>query len=178
MLAFCVSPVILAVHLATLNFVNSVANPLPKGRGHEAQPYRPDAKESKADEQGTHEDVWDSGFPGFGVRVSDTGRRTFILAARYPGSSNPTRRALGVYDKISLEDAREKARAWHKLVAKGIDPESAEEVARQAALRTQGNTFQSVCEEFLSVTCPRPARREGRKGTFAASLSHAGLTDR
>src|SRR5262249_16053679 len=106
-------------------------------------------KSLKPTKQGTHEDVWDLGFPGFGVRVSDTGRRTFILAARYAGSTNPTRRALGVYDKISLEDAREKARTWLKLVAKGIDPESAEEAARQAALRTQENTFQSVCEEFF-----------------------------
>src|SRR5262245_48726273 len=83
------------------------------------------------------QEVWDLGFPGFGVRVSDTGRRTFILAARYPGSNNPTRRALGVYDKISLEEAREKARAWLKLIAKGVDPETAEEAARQAALRSR-----------------------------------------
>src|SRR5262245_6352261 len=118
-------------------------------------------KSLKPTKQGTHVDVWDLGFPGFGVRVSDTGRRTFILAARYPGSSNPTRRALGVYDKISLEDAREKARAWLKLVGKGIDPESAEEAARQTALRAQENTFQSVCEEFFKrhLSKTRQARR-------------------
>ncbi|HET7381368.1 MAG TPA: Arm DNA-binding domain-containing protein, partial [Pseudolabrys sp.] len=98
-------------------------------------------KSLKPTERGTHVDVWDAGFPGFGVRVSDTGRRTFVLMARYPGSKNPARRALGVYDKMSLEEAREKARGWLKLVAKGTDPESAEEAARQAALRKQENTF-------------------------------------
>jgi hypothetical protein len=97
---------------------------------------------------GTHTDVWDLGFPGFGVRVSDTGRRTFVLTARYPGSKNPTRRKLGVYDRVSLEEAREKARGWIKLIAKGIDPESAEEAARHAALR-QENTFLAVTEEFF-----------------------------
>jgi integrase len=110
---------------------------------------------------GTHADVWDAGFPGFGVRVSDTGRRTFVLMARYPGSKNPTRRALGVYDKVSLTDAREKARAWVKLIAKGIDPETAEEAARQAALRKQENTFLAVAEEFFKrhLSKTRQARR-------------------
>jgi Arm DNA-binding domain len=75
---------------------------------------------------GKHVDHWDVGFPGFGVRVSDTGRRTFVLAARYPGSENPTRRSLGIYDKMSLADAREKAREWLKLIARGVDPETAE----------------------------------------------------
>jgi integrase len=118
-------------------------------------------KSLKPTKQGTHVDVWDLGFPGFGVRVSDTGRRTFVLTARYPGSNNPTRRALGVYDKMSLEEAREKARAWLKLIARGIDPESAEETARQAALRKQENTFGAVCEEFFKrhLSKTRQARR-------------------
>ena len=94
-------------------------------------------------------DIWDTGFPGFGVRVSDTGRRTFVLTARYPGSKNPTRRALGVYDKISLEDARAKAREWLKLIARGVDPETAEENARQAELRKVENTFGVVAEEYI-----------------------------
>jgi hypothetical protein len=47
-------------------------------------------KSLKPTKAGTHADVWDSSFPGFGVRVSDTGRRTFVLTARYPGSKNPT----------------------------------------------------------------------------------------
>ena len=42
---------------------------------------------------GTRYDVMDTDVPGFGVRVSEIGQRTFILIARYPGSSNPTRRA-------------------------------------------------------------------------------------
>ena len=79
-------------------------------------------KSLKPTKPGTHTDVWDLGFPGFGARVSDTGRRTFVLTARYPGSKNPTRRKLGVYDQMSLEEAREKARGWIKLIAKGHRP--------------------------------------------------------
>lgn len=58
---------------------------------------------------GKRYDVMDTDVPGFGVRVSVTGQRTFVLIARYPGSSNPTRRALGEYPALSLEQARERA---------------------------------------------------------------------
>ena len=55
-------------------------------------------------------DVMDEHFPGFGVRVSETGRKTFILVGRYGGKKNPTRRALGRYGPLTLEAARRKAR--------------------------------------------------------------------
>jgi Arm DNA-binding domain len=69
-----------------------------------------------------HYDTWNAVVPGLGVRTSATGRRTFILMARYPGSRNPTRRALGVYGELTLEQAREKVRKWLELLRKGIDP--------------------------------------------------------
>ena len=37
-------------------------------------------------QSGKRYDVMDSDVPGFGVRVSETGQRTFVLVARYPGS--------------------------------------------------------------------------------------------
>src|SRR5262245_55082864 len=67
-------------------------------------------------------DTWDAVVPGLGVRTSASGRRTFVLMARYPGSSNPTRRALGVYGELSLEQAREKAREWLEQIRRNIDP--------------------------------------------------------
>src|SRR6516164_8208202 len=66
-------------------------------------------------------DRMDSQVPGFGVRVSEKGRRTFILVTRYPGSRNPTRRAIGEYDAISLADARETARDWLAMIRRGVD---------------------------------------------------------
>ena len=43
--------------------------------------------------KGTTYDQMDSVVPGFGVRVSETGRKTFVLVARFPGSrtSDPPR---------------------------------------------------------------------------------------
>lgn len=59
---------------------------------------------------------------GLLVRVTETGKRTFMLQTRYPGSQQPTRRSLGEYGAISLDDARQKARNWLELIRKGIGP--------------------------------------------------------
>src|SRR5215510_6984600 len=66
--------------------------------------------------------LMDEMVPGFGIRVTDTGQRTFILRTRFPGSSNLNRRALGDYPELSLEAARDKARAWRAMVQDGKDP--------------------------------------------------------
>ena len=108
-------------------------------------------RDSKRADKLGHFDTWDAVLPGLGVRTSATGRRTFVLMARYPGSRNPTRRALGVYGELTLEQAREKARNWLELVRKGIDPAIVEEEARQAELRLQANTFAAVAEDYLRL---------------------------
>jgi integrase len=120
-------------------------------------------KSLKPTPQGTHEDIWDEGCRGLGVRVSDKGRRTFVLMARYPGSDNPTRRALGTYGELTLEQARKKARDWLELIAKGIDPKDENERSRQAEQRKREDTFGAVCEEFFQrhLSKTRQARRAG-----------------
>lgn len=56
-------------------------------------------------------DVFDASLPAFGVRVSATGRKTWIVAVRRPGAKNPARLQLGRYPDTSLGEARSKARA-------------------------------------------------------------------
>jgi integrase len=94
-------------------------------------------------------DVMDTDVPGFGVRVTERGQRTFILIARYPGSFNPTRRAIGEYQALSLEKARERARHWRDLVRQGIDPKTEEDRLRRLELRKQQTTFAAVAEDFV-----------------------------
>ena len=108
------------------------------------------ADRKRADNHG-HYDTWDAVVPGLGVRTSSSGRKTFVLMTRYPGSSSPTRRALGVYGELTLEKARLKARDWLELIRKGINPATAEEEARQAELRQRANTFASVVEDYLRL---------------------------
>jgi hypothetical protein len=114
----------------------------------------------------------DSIVPGLLVRVTEKGTRTFMLQSRFPGSTQPTRRAIGEYGSVSLERAREKARNWIELVHKGIDPTVVEEEERQTNLRLQANTFAAVAEDYLrlQVIGPDPAKppptesQRGRQG--------------
>lgn len=94
-------------------------------------------------------EVMDSDVPGFGVRVSEVGQKSFILIARYPGSSNPTRRALGEYPSLSLSEARERANDWRALIRKGIDPKAEESRLRREELRKHATTFASVADDFI-----------------------------
>ena len=64
--------------------------------------------------------VHDCHCPGFAVRVSKSGRKTFVASYRY--GTKQRRITLGVYPIISLADAREKARAAFREVAEGVDP--------------------------------------------------------
>jgi integrase len=78
-----------------------------------------------------------------------SGHRSFVLLARYGGNhSAPTRRALGVYDEMSLEEAREEARRWKKLIKKGVDPAAVKERERVEKEREQKNTFRAVLAAY------------------------------
>jgi integrase len=120
--------------------------------------------------KGATYDQMDSVVPGFGVRVSEAGRKTFILVARFPGSPHPTRRSLGLYGALTLEQARNKARDWLELIRKGIDPRAEEERQRVAEQRKRNNTFVSVVEDFirLAVIGPDPENPKQRRGAKVA----------
>ena len=87
--------------------------------------------------------------PGLAIRVTATGHRTFVLIARYPGSSNPTRRAIGEYGAITLDQARAEARKWLDLLKRGKDPKAEQERTKLAELRKQKHTFAAVAEDYL-----------------------------
>jgi integrase len=155
--------------LATLKHTVSVAKRLPKARAMMVRRNLTDRKlkrlkrdRSLEDKLG-HYDTWDTVVPGLGVRVSKTGRRTFVLMTRYPGDRHPARRKLGVYGELNLEQAREKARGWLELIREGTDPVVAEEEARQAVLRLQANTFASVAEDYLALQVIGPDLEKPRQ---------------
>jgi integrase len=101
--------------------------------------------------------VMDTMVPGFGVRVTETGQRTFILRMRFPGSNNPNRRAIGEYPVMGLEEARNKAAGWRSLVKEGIDP----------ARRQVKNTFAAVANDWFveKVRAERKAKDVEREVT-------------
>jgi len=107
-------------------------------------------KALKPAKPGQRYEVGDAAMPGLVVRVTERGTKTFALVARYPGSHNPTRRALGEYGAIGLAEAREKARHWLALIAKGTDPHIEVERQRLAEQRKQADTFAAAAEKFFT----------------------------
>jgi integrase len=99
-------------------------------------------KSLQPSQEGKRRIVWDAIVPGLGIRITDRGVKTFVLVTRYPGSTSPAPRSLGVYGAISLEAARSKAREWLALIARGIDPE-------QHAARKREQTFQAISEQYF-----------------------------
>jgi integrase len=118
--------------------------------------------------KGKRYDVRDAALSGFAVRVSETGGRTFVLVARYPGTPinpktgarNPTRRKLGEAGEMTLEQARAKARKWLELIEQGKDPAAEAKRERLAEQRRRANTFAAVVADFAKEKLERE-----RKGT-------------
>jgi Arm DNA-binding domain len=95
-------------------------------------------------------EIWDTVVPGLMIRVMPSGVKSFNFCARYPGSINPTRRSLGRVGVISLAEARDKARQWLKLLARGKDPVHEIERERAADLHeTIARKFASFAEQGI-----------------------------
>jgi integrase len=94
-------------------------------------------------------EYWDLGFPAFGVRVGSTGRKSFILAVRFPKKA-PSRHALGKYPALTLEGAHAKARRWIALIELGKNPVEEEARLRAVEQRKAENTFESVVKDFIT----------------------------
>lgn len=114
-------------------------------------------KSRKAAPEGKRFEVMDLGHHRLMLRVTDSGHKSFQYLGRFPGSIHPTRRRLGDYPTMTLEDAREEAREFDKLLAKGIDPrdEKLRLQREQDEVRRQGleNIFELRVREYLSTYC-------------------------
>lgn len=79
--------------------------------------------------------LWDEGLAGFGVKVTPTGRRVYIVQYRLPGVGRrfPARRfTLGEHGVLTVEEARKYARRVLNAVAEGRDPASERAEANRA----------------------------------------------
>ena len=104
--------------------------------------------------------VMDAEVSGLGVKVTETGSRSYVLIKRFPGFKHPAPRQLGSCDVLSLEEAREKARDWLKLIARGVDPAQHERELQEAAARKRENSFAAVAEDFFREKLA--SERQGR----------------
>ena len=69
-------------------------------------------------------EYWDAANPGFGIRVSRTGARSWVIIKRAlrAGVWKQQRVTLGTYPAVSLADARVLARQGQTLAEQGSNP--------------------------------------------------------
>lgn len=89
--------------------------------------------------------LWDAQMPGFGLRVSSSGTKTFILRYR-PKRPSASKRyvTLGRYGIVTVEQAREGAKRTLGAVAGGQDPAKETKVSRSSP------TLAAVAADFLA----------------------------
>lgn len=94
---------------------------------------------------------FDAMLPGFGLRVTDKGAKSWIVFYRVqdgPEKGKQRRLTLGTYPILSLADARKAARLALQNVAAGGDP-ARDKQDRKAAEPAKAVTFDGVVSEFI-----------------------------
>ncbi|MBM3506963.1 MAG: DUF4102 domain-containing protein [Alphaproteobacteria bacterium] len=123
--------------------------------------------------------IWDAQVPAFGLRVSHTGRKAFVVHYRVKGDRAVRRYTIGTFPLIGVADAREKAQDVLRAARGGSDPLAAEQGERK---RRAANTFRAVAALYMAdggkrggANC-RPARpeRDASVGTATRELGSCG----
>jgi integrase len=88
--------------------------------------------------------VWCGKLPGFGYRVRPSGHKSFVVMYRAGGrNATPRKISIGVYGKLTVEQAREEA---GKILARA---ELGEDVALQRARARAEMTVSELCDEYM-----------------------------
>jgi len=102
--------------------------------------------------------IWEGS--GFGLRVSPTGAKSFVLMFRMPGSRKARLWTIGKYPQITLAAARRMAAQGREKILKGIDPGARAVVQRKAD--REAYTVKDLAEEYLEKWA-RPRKRSARE---------------
>ncbi len=110
--------------------------------------------------------LWDGGhkdaLAGFGVKITPTGRRVYLIQYRLGGRSGRTRRlTVGQHGKTTAEKARIQAKIWLGDAAAGRDPATERDQAKAA--RSLGSVLDQFLEEHVDAKLRGSTSREYRR---------------
>ncbi len=97
-------------------------------------------------------DHFDAALPGFALRVSAKGAKSYVLFYRPkigPDAGKLRRLTMGTAAEWSLADARDEAREWKRRIEKGEDPKDVMARQHTEALDRAENTFGKITSDFI-----------------------------
>jgi len=104
-------------------------------------------------------EVWDPAAPGFGVRITPKGIKSFVFVYRFDGKSR--RMTIGRYPKLKLAQARIKyAEAKAELEEKSVDPGKTLVDSRVTA--RQSPTVSQLADEYMEKWA-KPRKRSWKE---------------
>jgi integrase len=90
---------------------------------------------------------WDTGCPGFGVKVTPKGRKVFIVLYRTGGGGSKLRKyTIGPYGRVTLHQARVAAQKVFAAKLDGRDPASEKRAAKR---RVVADRVEDLLETFI-----------------------------
>src|SRR5437899_2655013 len=91
---------------------------------------------------------WDAGYPGFGVKVTPTGRKVFIVLYRTGGAGSKLRKyTIGPYGRVTLHQARVAAQ---KVFAAKLEVRDQAAEKREAKRRVVADRVEDLLETFIA----------------------------
>jgi hypothetical protein len=96
------------------------------------------------------EEYFDSNQPGFGLRVTERGSKSWIVLYRRRGEAKIERYTIGsLEDFPKVADARDIARQIRQRAAKGEDPKVDQQAVRAASAAAAALTVDVLIDEYL-----------------------------
>jgi integrase len=92
--------------------------------------------------------MWDTVLPGFGIRISYGGKRSYFVMTRINGKQR--RLAVGNAALIGLAEASETARGLLRDAATGIDPKEKERAERRTVQKAKRGTFRAIADLYMA----------------------------
>src|SRR5947199_3606003 len=91
---------------------------------------------------------WDTGCPGFGVKVTPRGRKIFIVLYRTAGAGSRLRKyTIGPYGRVTLHQARVAAQKIFTAKLEGRDPAAEKKESRR---RVVADRIDDLLETFIA----------------------------
>lgn len=106
--------------------------------------------------------ISDSDVRGFRLMVTPAGTRRFVAAYRVGSKGKSSKKAIGIYPNLTVEEARDAAREVLRLARFSKDPHELERAAREASEAAKNApTVTDLAKVYLDDYAPSQALRPG-----------------